>query len=300
MRVTFILREVLAGLTRNITMTVAMVITTAISLALFGGGLLVVAMSDKTEQIYLDKVEVEIFLTDDVSTSDPDCATSICATLRADLERADGVVSVRYVNRAEAFEIYKRAFANSPELVELVRPEALPASFKVRLDDPAQFPVVHDAFRLYAGVESVRNQQELVERLFSILGGLRNGAFAVATVQGVASLLLIVNMVQIAAFTRRTEVGIMRLVGASRWYTQLPFLLEAVVAALLGAGLAVAGLFAAKRVFLDDALAEVYNSNIVARITDSDIAAVAPWLVLVSGVLSAAAGYLTLRVYVRD
>jgi cell division transport system permease protein len=300
MRLIFILREVFAGLTRNITMTIAMIITTAISLALFGGGLLVVKMSDKTEQIYLDKVEVEIFLTDDISTSDPACQTSICSTLRSDLERADGVVSVRYVSRSDALEIYKRAFQNSPELVELVRPEALPASFKVKLNDPEQFGAIHDAFNLYAGVESIRNQQELVERLFTILGGLRNGAFAIALVQGLASLLLIANMVQIAAFTRRTEVSIMRLVGASRWYTQLPFLLEAMIATLLGSALAIGGLFFAKNVFLDDVLDEVYSSNIIARITNDDVLAVSPWILLIGGALSAIAGYITLRVYVRE
>jgi cell division transport system permease protein len=107
-------------------------------------------------------------------------------------------------------------------------------------------------------------------------------------------------MVQIAAFTRRTEVGIMRLVGATRWYTQLPFLLEAVVAALVGAVLAIVGLFTAKNMFIDDVLADVYEANIVARISNSDVLFVSPVLVLVGVGMAAVTAYVTLRLYVRE
>ncbi|WP_016933897.1 FtsX-like permease family protein, partial [Rhodococcus sp. R1101] len=102
------------------------------------------------------------------------------------------------------------------------------------------------------------------------------------------------------AFTRRTEVGIMRLVGATRWYTQLPFLLEAVIAAIVGAALAIGGLFVAKSMFVDDMLTEVYDANIVARITDSDILLVSPFLVLVGVGMAALTSYVTLRLYVRE
>ncbi|MCW4352236.1 permease-like cell division protein FtsX [Hoyosella sp. YIM 151337] len=300
MRLTLIVRETFAGLSRNITMTLAMIITTAISLGLFGGGLLVVDMTNKTEQLYLDNVEVEIFLTDDISAADPGCETDICSTLRADLGEFPGVTEVRYVSREDALAIYQATFADNPEILDLVRPEALPASFRVRLDDPDQFSAIYEHFNLYPGVESVRNQEELVQRLFSVLDGLRNGAFAIAIFQALAALMLIANMVQIAAYTRRAEVSIMRLVGATRWYTQLPFLLEAVVAALAGAAVAVGGLFLTKNVFLDDILGEVYQSNIVAPITNAAIASVSPWLVGAAAVLSAITGYLTLRFYVRE
>ncbi|GAA3178366.1 hypothetical protein GCM10020255_070970 [Rhodococcus baikonurensis] len=144
------------------------------------------------------------------------------------------------------------------------------------------------------------NQRELVDRLFSVLGGVRNAAFAIAIVQAIAAILLIANMVQIAAFTRRTEVNIMRLVGATRWYTQLPFLLEAVVAALIGAVLAIAGLFTAKNVFIDGVLSDVYEANIVARISNSDVLFVSPILVLAGVGMAAVTAYVTLRLYVRE
>ncbi|MFC9837107.1 permease-like cell division protein FtsX [Rhodococcus sp. NPDC127530] len=301
MRASFIFSEVLTGLRRNVTMTIAMILTTAISLGLFGSGLLVVQMAGKTQQIFLDRVEVQIFLTDDISTSDPGCEGQICKTLRTELEETPSVVSVEYLNRDDAVkDATERVFKDQPELAALVSPDSFPASFKVKLSDPERFGVINEKFGTRPGVESVLNQRELVERLFSVLNGVRNAAFAIAIVQAVAAILLIANMVQIAAFTRRTEVGIMRLVGATRWYTQLPFLLEAVVAALVGAVLAIVGLFTAKNMFIDDVLADVYEANIVARISNSDVLFVSPVLVLVGVGMAAVTAYVTLRLYVRE
>ncbi|NKU37191.1 FtsX-like permease family protein, partial [Rhodococcus hoagii] len=150
------------------------------------------------------------------------------------------------------------------------------------------------------GIDSILNQRELVDRLFSVLGGIRNAAFAIAIVQAIAAIFLIANMVQVAALTRRTEVGIMRLVGATRWYTQLPFLLEAVVASLIGAGLAIVGLFTAKNLFIDDVLGEIYDANIVARISNSDVLLVSPFIVIVGAGMAAITAYIALRLYVRD
>jgi len=301
MRASFIFSEVLTGLRRNVTMTIAMILTTAISLGLFGSGLLVVQMAGKTQQIFLDRVEVQIFLTDDISTSDPGCEGEICKSLRTELEDTPSVVSVEYLNRDDAVkDATERVFKDQPELAALVSPDSFPASFKVKLSDPERFGVINENFGTRPGVESVLNQRELVERLFSVLNGVRNAEFAIAIVQAVAAILLIANMVQIAAFTRRTEVGIMRLVGATRWYTQLPFLLEAVVAALVGAILAIVGLFTAKNMFIDDVLADVYEANIVARISNSDVLFVAPVLVLVGVGMAAVTAYVTLRLYVRE
>lgn len=301
MRASFLISEVTTGLRRNLTMTVAMILTTAISLALFGAGLLVVQMAGKTERIFLDRVEVQVFLTEDISSLDPGCEQDICSALRTDLENTDDVVSVQYLSRDDAVaDATDRVFADQPELAELVSPDSFPASFKIKMSDPERFALIQDEFGARPGVDSVLNQQDLVERLFGVLGGIRNASFAIATIQAIAAVLLIANMVQIAAFTRRTEVGIMRLVGATRWYTQLPFLVEAVIAAIIGAALAIGGLFLAKSMFVDDMLGEVYDANIVARITDSDVLLISPFLLLVGVGMAALTSYVTLRLYVRE
>ena len=131
------------------------------------------------------------------------------------------------------------------------------------------------------GVRNVIDQRDVVAKLFDFLGGVRNATFALALVQALAALLLISNTVQVAAFTRRTEVGIMRLVGATRWYTQLPFMIEAVVAGLVGAVLAIAGLLAGKFLFVDQLLAGIVPTASIPPIEVADIVWVSPILVMV-------------------
>ncbi|MBT0565593.1 permease-like cell division protein FtsX [Williamsia sp. CHRR-6] len=300
MRASFILKEVLTGLRRNITLTLAMVLTTAITLAMFGGGLLVVQMADKSRTIFLDRVEMQFFISDQVANADPECRAAPCSTLRSQIENENGVESVQFIDRAAAFRDAKtKTFVNNPDIASMIREDTLPASFKVRMSDPDRFGTVLDKYRGAAGVDGVLDQRELVKRIFSVLDGTRNAAFTIATVLAIAAILLIANTVQIAAYTRRTEVGIMRLVGATRWYTQLPFLLEAVVSSIIGSVLAVAGLFAAKVVFFDRALADLYGVNILARITVGDVVYVSPWLLLGGIGLATVTGYATLRFYVR-
>jgi len=300
MRASFVFSEVITGLRRNITMTIAMIITTAISLGLLGGGLLVVQMTNKTERIYFDRVEVAVYLTNDVSTNDVGCIGAICATLQRELRATAGVESVNYESRDAAFKRFQEVFANQPELIALARPEALPASFRVKLTDPQRFAIINQQFANQPGVDKVVDQADLVQRLFSVLGGVRNAAFAIAILQAFAALLLISNMIQVAAYTRRTEVGIMRLVGATRWYTQLPFLLEAVVAGAIGSAVAIGGLVVAKAAFLDDVLRDLYSSNIIGQVTTSDVLFVSPVLAVVGVGLAAITAYVTLRLYVRQ
>lgn len=302
MRANFILGEVLNGLRRNITMTVAMILTTAITLGMVGGGLLVIQMADKSQKIFLDRVEMQFFVNLAVSEADPNCQEAPCATLRTELENEPGVASVTFISQQEAFEAAKEAFADTPEIAEMISPTTAQASLRVRMGDPEKFGTVLDEYRdrKDLGIDGVLDQRELVQRIFSVLDGARNAAFAIAAILAVAAILLIVNTVQVAAYTRRTEVSIMRLVGATRWYTQLPFLLEAVVAALIGAFLAIGGLFAAKVFFFDRALNDLYGVNILARISNSDVLFVSPWLLLGGIVLAGATAYVTLRVYVRE
>jgi cell division transport system permease protein len=120
-----------------------------------------------------------------------------------------------------------------------------------------------------------------------------------ALVQAIGAILLIANMVQVAAYTRRTEIGIMRLVGASRWYTQLPFLVEGMLAAFIGVLIAIAGLIAVRALFLENALNQFYQANLITRIDYADILYIAPILLFVGVAMAGVTAYVTLRLYVR-
>jgi cell division transport system permease protein len=299
MRSDFVVREVVTGLRRNVTMTVAMVLTTAISLGLVGTGLLAVRTIDRTEQLYSDRVEVQVALTSDVSANDADCSQPICTGLRATLENSPLVESVRYENQQQAYERYKELFAGQ-SLADVVRPQSLPATLRVRLaDQQAGAQAVRQAMTGQVGVRNVIDQRDVVAKLFDFLGGVRNVTFALALVQAVAALLLISNTVQVSAFTRRTEVGVMRLVGATRWYTQLPFLIEAVVTGVVGALIAVGGLLVGKFLFIDQLLSGIVSNGVVPPVEIGDIIWVSPILVMIGAGIAAVTGYVTLRLYVR-
>ncbi|CAM2804509.1 ABC transporter permease [Mycobacterium intermedium] len=297
MRVGFLLNEVLTGFRRNVTMTIAMILTTAISIGLFGGGLLVVRLADNSRAIYLDRVETQVFLTEDISANDPNCSGELCKALRNKIEARSDVKSVRFVNQETA---YADAMKKFPEYRELAVKDSFPASFIVKLNNPDQHPEFAAAMEGQPGVRSTFNQKQAIDRLFSILDGLRNAAFAVALVQAIGTILLIVNMVQVAAYTRRTEIGIMRLVGASRWYTQLPFLVEAIVAALIGVVLAIVGLIAVRAWFFEGALDRFYRAHLIAKVDNADILYyISPVLLLLGLSMAGLTAYVTLRLYVR-
>ncbi|GHF17022.1 cell division protein FtsX [Amycolatopsis deserti] len=297
MRASFVFSEVFTGLRRNITMTIAMIITTAISLGMLGGGLLIVRTIDKMQVNYMADVEVSLYLTQDVSANDKSCTQDPCRGLLADLNSNPAVESVVFENRDQAYERFKKLFQDNPILVQSARPEALPASLQVKLKDPSRSDVITQEYATRPGVSRVDDQKQFLDRFFGVLGGVRDGTFVIALIQALAALLLISNTVQISAFTRRTEVGIMRLVGATRWYTQLPFLLEAVVTGVIGWAIAVGGLIAAKFAFIDRILS--VTGGIIPNIQVLDVIVVAPWLLLASIIISATTGYLTLRLYVR-
>jgi cell division transport system permease protein len=301
MRASFVFSEVINGLRRNLTMTVAMILTTAISLGLLGGGLLIVKTINEMQANFLSQLQVAVNLTDDISASATTCAQSqLCAGLQAQLESTPGVKDVTFENRDQAYQRFRAEFTDMPELQQLGRAQALPASLRVDLTDPNYSSAIVKEFTGRAGVKDVDDQGVFVQKLTDMLNGIRNITFVIALVQAVAALLLISNTIQLSAFTRRTEVGIMRLVGATRWYTQLPFLLEAVVAGVVGAVLAVIGLVGAKVTFLDKALGSLFSSGIIPQIQLSDVLGfAAPWLLLAAIVVSAGTGYVTLRMYVR-
>jgi cell division transport system permease protein len=293
----FLINEVLTGLRRNVTMTVAMILTTAISIGLFGGGLLVVRLADQSRDIYLDRVESQVFLTNDVSANDPTCDADPCKALRQQIEDRDDVRSVRFLNRDEA---YDDAIKKFPQYKDVAGREAFPASFVVKLNDPEQHKDFDEAMVGQPGVLNVLNQKDLIDRLFAVLDGISNAAFAVALVQAIGAILLIANMVQVAAYTRRTEIGIMRSVGASRWYTQLPFLVEAMLAAFIGVVIAIIGLILVRAMFLENALNQFYQANLIAKVDYADVLYYsAPWMMFLGLAMSGITAYVTLRLYVR-
>ena len=301
MRAKFVLGEVGTGLRRNLTMTVAVIITVAVSLGLFGGGLLVRAQVDQMKDYWYDKVEVSIFLCGKVSEASSCSAGQITKPqreqIKADLVSLKPVVEqVYFESQAEAFARFQQQFKGSP-LAENATVDQMPESFRVKLSDPTQYAVVASAFQGRPGVEDVRDQRQALDRLFKALGGLQALALTISIAMLIVTMLLIANTMRVAAFSRRRETSIMRLVGASNLYIQLPFLLEAATAASIGAGFAVLALVGVKRFLIDGVLAETFKFT--SFVGWETVWTIAPVVFLTGIVLSALAAFLTLRKYLQ-
>lgn len=257
MRAGFLFKEVRIGLRRNLTMTFAVVVTVAISLSLLGIGLLSNAQVNAMKDYWYDKIEVSVFLCGTLSES-PTCAAGVVTSeqrtaIKADLEGLSVVDSVFYESQTEAFERFKERFKNSA-IAQNVTADQLPESFRVKLTDPTQFDVVVSAFSGRPGVDIVQDQRTILEKFFRLLDVLRNGALLVGLFSVLTAALLISNTLRIAAFNRRRETGVMKLVGATSWSIQLPFLLEGVFSAVLGWGFAT-GLLSGLKYVIDTKVA---------------------------------------------
>jgi cell division transport system permease protein len=261
MRARFLLSEVGIGLRRNMTMTFAVIVTTAISLSLLGIGLLSNAQVGAMKDYWYDKIEVSVFLCGSLSES-PSCAGGVVTSeqrlqIQQDIQSMSAVDSVFYESQSQAFAHFQERFKDSA-IAANVTADQLPESFRVKLKDPTQFAVIVSAFSGRPGVDVVQDQRSILDKFFKLLGVLRNGALLVGLASVLTAALLISNTLRIAAFNRRRETGVMKLVGASSWSIQLPFLLEGIISAIVGWALAT-GLLAALKSVIDSKVAPLLS-----------------------------------------
>jgi cell division transport system permease protein len=300
MRVQFVLQEIWIGLRRNMTMTISLVITVAIAMALFGTGLLLRQQVDASKSYWYDKIEVSIFLCAKTS-SNPSCQKQDVTdqqrqALKGSLEKMPQVSNVEYENKQQAYERFKDRFAGSPGFVESTREGDIPDSFRVKLKNPEEYKAVAQAMLGQPGVDTVINEQEILKRFFRILNGLQVAALTIALIQVIAAVMLVGNTVRLSAFNRRRETGIMRLVGASNTYIQMPFILEGAIAGLIGGMFASILLVFSKKLLIDRLAGDV---QLVSQLGWSTVVAVIILSICFGVLLCAVASFLTLRRYLK-
>lgn len=300
MRAQFVFSEIWIGLRRNLTMTVAVIVTVAISLALLGLGLTVRSQVNEMKNYWYDKIEVSVFLCVQ-SSNTPQCEENGAATqkqknqIRKDLTSMPQVAQVYYETQQKAWQRFQQQFDNSP-LLESTQKEDMPDSFRVKLEDPRQYSVVASAVKGRPGVDNVLTQQQVLQRFFKVLNGLRNAALFIFVALVVAGTLLISNTIRLAAYNRRRETGIMRLVGASNFYIQLPFLLEGAIAGLIG-GIFAAGSLVVVKEFFINSIAQSFPT--IGFVGWGSILQIALLQIVVGVLLCGLASFVTLRRYLR-
>ncbi|MDM4722629.1 permease-like cell division protein FtsX [Micromonospora sp. WMMA1363] len=290
MRVKYVLSEVMVGLWRNVTMTIAMIITMAVSLTMLGASGLIYTKVADMKKLYFENIEVSIFLDNEVT---PEQKADIEAKLDAD----PLVANRTYVDKNEAFERFQDMFRDSPDLLSAVKPDVLPESYRLKLVDPQEYKAINDQYTNVEGVDQVVDQSRVLDKIFDLFTAGQNIALVAAIAMAIAALLLVANTIQVAAYSKRREVAVMKLVGASNWFIQAPFVLEAVVAGLIGSVLGLGALVGLKIFLFDGALSAL--QGLFAPVSWGEIFLAFPLMAAVGGLISAITAWVTLRFYLR-
>ena len=302
MRAQFVLQEVWTGLRRNLTMTIALVVVVAISLALLGTGLLFVKQVDNTRTYWQGKVQLSIYLCTTTSVS-PQCHQNGPATqaeknqIAADLRALPQVEKVYYESQAQAYQHFRQDFSRDPSFTNLVTRSEIPDSFQVKLrNTEADFNIVAGTVQGRPGVDQIVNDSSILAKFYKLLDGARNAVVIIAIVLIIAAVLLVANTIRLSAFNRRRETAIMRLVGASNFYVQLPFLVEGIIAGLFGWLIAAGLLIAVKQLGLDT-LQQYFPYNI--QLSAADLVEVIVLAMVMGVLLCGVTSFVTLRRYLR-
>ncbi|HEX7135281.1 MAG TPA: permease-like cell division protein FtsX [Iamia sp.] len=253
LNVGYVARETGQNLGRNPTLTIASVVTVAVALTLAGVALLVREGVDGLSGRFRDDVDIIIFLETDVTEEQ-------VAALQRTLDDNPEVREATYVDRDEAFEEAKELFADEPTMQELLRPEDIPTSFRVKPTNPDPDSVValRNIFKNEAGVLDVKSAQEAIKAIQELSDKLNLGVFLASAVSSGIAILLIYNTIRTAMFARRREIEVMKLVGATNWFIRVPFILEGMIQALLGGLMAIGLLLALNSVLFQSLAKEDY------------------------------------------
>jgi cell division transport system permease protein len=278
-------RETTSGLRRNGLVAFAAISTTFVALLLFGLALLVSRQVGLMIEATTGNVEVAVYLSDPVN---PDTV----ATLTDKLTELPVVANVDYETKEEAYARFQELFANQEALVKNVNPDALPASLRVKLDDPENYEQVAAVLEGQPGVSRIVDQSRFLDRLFAITGVFRVGVLMVSIVMLISAAVLIANTVRMGLFARRKEIGIMKLVGATNWRIRFPFLVEGLVESLIGAAAAILFLFGMKVYFINPLYGQI---EFVPWVTNGDVIVLIPWLVGAGGIVAVVASLVGMR-----
>ena len=292
MQLTYVFSELGNGLKRNVSMTIAVIVTIFVSLTLVGMGLLLNAQADKAEEYWGSKLQITVFLCNQNSTTANCVDGEVTEAQKKEIEKVldehPEVASWRLQSKQEAYDKWRSAYVSNDEteqrVYESIRPSDMQESYWVQLKDPEKFMGIKSQVAGLPGVNTVRDLREVLKPIYFWMNVMKWGAIAIAGFLIFAAVLQVGNTIRLAAFARRREIGIMRLVGASSLYIQLPFLMESLVAALIGVALAGGAIVAFMYLVIYRMLRP--TSNIVAWIDWTDGVWAIGWIALIGLLLT--------------
>jgi len=299
----FVFREIGQSLSRNVSMIVSIVLVTFLSLTFVGTAGLLQAQIGQMKTYWYDRAQVAIYLCTDTSPADAcpqgeasaDTQSAVAKALEASTLKLF-VERFYFENHQDAYDKFQEQFKGNA-VAKYVTPEQLNETFWVKVEDPEKSAVIVESFTGVAGVEEVRDQRSYLDQIFSILNAASLAAVGIASIMLASAVLLISTTIRLSAFSRRREIGIMRLVGASNFYIQLPFILEGVVAATIGSVLAAGAVVAIVQFFVKGYLAA--RLPLTSFVGLEDALLLSPLLVIAGIGLAALASGVAIRRYLK-
>ncbi len=281
-RFDYLAKETGTNLVRNPSLTIAAVLTVAVSLALLGFSLVFREGVSRVSERWSDDVEFIVWMR-------PDATDDQIASVDQKLADNPLVTDHSYVNREATFAEFREYYADTPEIVETVEPTQLPTSYRVvpAASELAFVDSLGQEYEGQPGVSDVVFAGEFIKQLNAITGLAISGVTVVAAVAAVAALLLMYNTIRTAVFARRREVEVMKLVGATNWFVRIPFMLEGLVQGLIGAGLAVLAMFGVNRMIRDSQAASELDFINSFVLQPADLGPISLWLLAAGAAIGA-------------
>lgn len=303
MRFGLVLSEVGQGFRRNLSMVISVILVTFISLTFLGAAILLQFQINQIKGYWYDRAQVAVYLCTDVSPeahcNGTEASAEQIASVKAQLQGSTlgpYIKQITFEDHQQAYADFKKQFAGS-SLAELATPDILSQTFRVNMKNPDQADIVIEQLSGKPGVETVEDQRALLDPIFSIMNAASYTAIGIAALMLIAAVLLISTTIRLSAFSRRRELGIMRLVGASNRFIETPFILEGVLAALIGSVLAGGAIIAIVQFFVQGYLQETITNTAFVGLPDAMV--VAPILLLVGALLAALSASVAIRRYLK-
>ncbi|HYI34934.1 MAG TPA: permease-like cell division protein FtsX [Glaciibacter sp.] len=303
MRLSLVLSEAGQGLRRNVSMVVSVILVTFISLTFVGAAILIQMQIGQMKNFWYDRAQVGIYMCTAISTGEGCVAGEATEEqIAAVKEQLDSRTLEPFIDKyyfethEQAYENFKKQFAGNP-VADYVTPDQLNQTFWVNLKDPTESDVLVESLSGVPGVENVADQRRLLDQIFSVLNVASYTAIGIAALMLIAASLLIATTIRLSAFSRRREIGIMRLVGASNRFIQTPFILEGVFAALLGSLLAGGAVVALVYWFVQGYLSSRLEGFSLIGLEDALV--VVPILLLVGAILAALSANFAITRYLK-
>ena len=304
MRLGLILGEAASGLRRNVSMVISVILVTFISLTFVGAAILLQLQIVQMKGYWYDRAQVAVYLCTAAEAngkcSEQEATPEQKAAVEAQLKSPDlapYIEKYEFEDHALAYKNFM-AFSGDSAYASFVKPEMLNESFRVNLKDPDNADVLIENLSSFAGVQEVKDQRKYLDQIFGILNAASYTAIGLAVLMLIAAVLLIATTIRLSAFSRRRELGIMRLVGASNRFIQTPFILEGVFAALIGSVLAGGAIVAIVQFFVRGYLAKALPGA-TSLIGLGDAFLVVPVLIVLGGVLAAASAGFAINRYLK-